>query len=156
MKIEVTNAIDRPSSSSIASFEQYCKIKLPYDFLQFIENNNGGCPKKDSFIHLGRERLIERLLPLMDDPNSDESQGQYDMAVVETQIGERLASDPDQIGCTLIPFATLFSGDFLCFDYRKNKEFPIVVLWDHNKSEEFAPHTEPVANSFLELISNLY
>lgn len=155
MKIEVLNSTGKPSDSCVASFEKYCRTKLPEDFLEFTCYGNGGYPKKGSFKHFNNERLIERFLPLMDDPNADSSNGQYDMAVVETQIGERLTSNPDQIGCTLIPFAALFAGDFLCFDYRENMKSPVVVLWDHSRSEEFSPFTEPVANSFSELIAAL-
>lgn len=87
---------------------------------------------------------------MMADPNSDDS-GQYDMSVVITQLDSRLGDDPDEVGCKIIPFAYLFSGDFLCFDYRNDPANPVVVLWDHNESEEFSPRTEFVAASFSEL-----
>lgn len=151
----VRNAVNKPSQNGIASFEQYGRMKLPADFLGFIEHGNGGIPELNTFRLSGKERLIERFLPLMDEPALDEVNGRYDMAVVETQIGERLAIDAEQIGCKLVPFAAVFSGDFLCFDYRESTTSPSIVLWDHNISDEFTPCTTFVASSFHSLIAAL-
>ena len=155
MNIEVKGAIHGPSQDAIKSFESYCRNNLPDDFVSFIAYGNGGKPANNVFISDGSVRVIERFLPLMDEPETDPIQGQYDMSVVETQIGERLASDPDQLGCTLIPFAALFGGDFLCFDYRNSPSDPSVSIWDHNVSDDFSPATTPAAGSFSELISLL-
>ena len=152
--IALTNTpLKPPSGQTISSFEAYCRAKLPLDFLEFLSYGNGGKPLKNIFSHAKNECLIERFLPLTDDPESDAISGQYDIAVVETQIGERLATSSDQLGCALIPFAALFGGDFLCFDYRVNKASPAVVVWDHNQSDEFSPHTTFVAISFTKLLT---
>ncbi|MFC3278416.1 SMI1/KNR4 family protein [Xanthomonas fragariae] len=156
MVIDVKNAVAEPSAECITSIEEYCGAKLPEDFKSFLSYGNGGIPHKQSFKAEGGDRIIERFLPLMDDPESDPANGQYEISVVETQIGERLASDPDQVGCNILPFATLFAGDFLCFDFRNDSDHPQVVIWDHNASEEFTPVTVPVASSFSELLEKLH
>lgn len=135
---------------TIHDLERYCRIKLPQEFIDFLRYGNGGIPVASVLPHDGNNRIVERFLPMMADPNSDDA-GQYDMSVVMTQLDSRLGDDPDEVGCKLIPFAYLFSGDFPCLNYRKDPGNPEVVLWNHSESEEFSPHTEFVAASFSEL-----
>lgn len=151
MRIDIINKVESPSKDCILSFEKYCRATLPPDFVEFLQYGNGGQPKKSVIPYKNGNLVIERFLPLMDEPDSDELNGQYDMSVVETQIGERLTDDPDLIGCKIIPFAALFAGDFLCFDYREDEKNPRVVVWDHEQSEEFSPYVELVAASFTDL-----
>lgn len=154
MVVKVAQAIEGPSAETIRDFERYCRVKLPEDFVDFLDYGNGGIPVNNEFDHCGFVRLIERFLPMMADPNSNDI-GQFDISVVMTQIDARLGDDPDEVGCKIIPFAYLFSGDFLCFDYRRDSSDPQVVIWDHNRSEEFSPHTEFVSGSFSELVALL-
>lgn len=155
MTMRVRDAIGGPGAAAIASLERYCGNRLPEDFRAFLAHGNGGRPVRQHLPVAGADRVIERFLPLMDDPGMDPLHGQYDISVVETQIGERLADDPDRPGCRLIPFAVLFGGDFLCFDYRRDPAHPCVVIWDHERSEEFSPCTREVARSFSDLIAGL-
>lgn len=54
----------------------------------------------------------------------------------------------------VIPIAALFSGDFICLDYRVKKE-PVVVIWFHEESEVFSPVTQKVAPNILEFFELL-
>lgn len=79
----------------------------------------------------------------------------YDIEVVESQLGDRLTSNPDQLGIDILPIAALFSGDLICLDYRPSKEQPNVVIWYHDTSGEFEPDTTPVASSFTDFLTLL-
>ncbi len=72
------------------------------------------------------------------------------------QIDERLVDyeDADECAATLVPFAGLFAGDFVCLDYRK-RDIPSVVVWLHEESEEFSPVTIKVAETFKDFINML-
>ena len=103
----------------------------------------------------GHSRLVERFLCLLDDPRNDLINGQYEISVVIAQIEDRLTDDEDQVGATLIPFAVLFGGDFLCIDFRLNRSTPTVVLWDHEESDELDPVTYQVADTFNEFLNRI-
>jgi hypothetical protein len=66
----------------------------------------------------------------------------------------------DRINDYLIPFAVLFAGDMLCFDYEnvdsETGGRPHVVVWFHEESEEDAPVTQLVADNFDEFLSVLH
>ena len=155
MRVDVTNPIAAPGANAVSSFEAYARQRLPDSFKDFLSYGNGGSPKRSTLTVGTEERVVERFLPLIDDPKQDPAQGQYDVSVVESQIGERLACDEDQTGCVLVPFAALFGGDFLCFDYRGGRDEPSVVIWDHETSDEFAPDTRDVADSFSAFVALL-
>ena len=83
-------------------------------------------------------------------------EGCYDIGVVETQLDDRLGDDEDETGTFIIPVAVLFAGDFVCLDFRKDKENPEVCIWYHEMSEYLAPYTKRIAGSFTEFLSMLY
>jgi hypothetical protein len=60
----------------------------------------------------------------------------------------------DRLNIYLLPFAAVANGDFLCFDYE-NELPPSVVLWVQELSEEDAPYTEPVADTFSDFLCSL-
>lgn len=43
----------------------------------------------------------------------------------------------------------------LCLDYRKSKEKPSICVWSHEESEDFAPVTYKVADTFSEFVEML-
>lgn len=55
----------------------------------------------------------------------------YDIDVTLTQIEDRLTDIEDLIGIDILPVAFLFAGDFVCLDYRDNRENPSVCVWNH-------------------------
>ncbi|MER2070459.1 MAG: SMI1/KNR4 family protein, partial [Psychrobacillus sp.] len=96
--------------------------------------------------------IIERFLCILEESESDEINGWYDIEVTITQIGERLTDDEDLIGMNVVPIAALFTGDFVCLDYS-NRENPTVVVWYHEESEEFSPVTKTVAQDISEFFT---
>lgn len=145
----------QPSLYTLSKLEEDLGILLPEEYVALIRRSNGGVPVRNVFRVGGQERLIERFLCILDDPESDERHGAYDVGVVWSQISERLLDDPDLVGTNVLPIAALFAGDMLCLDFREDPAAPAVVVWDHEQSEEFRPHFTPVADSltgFLQLL----
>lgn len=92
---------------------------------------------------------------MLDDLRSETIQGQYETSVVIAQIEDRLTDDEDQIGTSVIPFAALFGGDFLCLDFRGSSTSPSIVLWSHDESDELDPVTYKVVDSFGGFLINI-
>ena len=44
---------------------------------------------------------------------------------------------------------------YVCLDYRKSKEKPSICVWSHEESEDFAPVTYKVADTFSEFVEML-
>ncbi len=127
----------------VSAVEEMTELEFTEDFMDFLNRHNGGTPKKQFFPLDKNVKVLQFFLCL--EPNYKESDfGETDIAVVWSQIGDRLND-------YLIPFAAVFAGDFLCFDYEDNDE-PKIVLWNHDLSEEGEPVTEPVADNFEEFL----
>ena len=99
--------------------------------------------------------VVERFLGFVKDyKNSD--LGCYDIAVALTQLDLRLTDKPELVGDELIPIAVLFAGNFVCLDFRNEAAAePEVCIWYHEESEEFAPVTRKVADTFEEFLAML-
>jgi len=131
----------------IEDTEDMLNLEFTPEFITFLKNHNGGVPKKRYF-RLGKNvKVVEQFLCIFSNYKEDEKFGQFDIGVVWSQIEDRLNE-------FLIPFAALFPGDFLCFDYE-NGEAPTVVLWIHDQSGEGEPATKPVADSFEQFLAML-
>lgn len=142
----------RPDADTIRRYEKIWRVTLPEDYRQMLMETNGGIPEKRNFPCRNRMRMIERFLCIL--PDHDDPYACYDIGVVITQVEERITSDPDAYGCTLVPIAELFAGDLLCLDYRKGSS-PTVCVWYHEESGEWEPVTEKAADSFSEFINIL-
>jgi hypothetical protein len=156
MKIDETSIIlPKPSEERIEKIEKTYRIELPIEYKKFLKNFNGCKPITNILNSNGREYVIERFLCLLDKPRENETYGGYDLTSVLTQLDCRLIDDEDLIGMNVIPIATLFAGDFICLDYRKNIN-PCIVVWNHEESDDFEPVIEEVAddvNQFLNMLS---
>jgi hypothetical protein len=156
MTLFVTDTISPPpSDKEIASVQDYFDVKFPKEYLSMLQNANGAKLKNPILQTKKREIVIERFLPILDDVENDPN-GWADVSVVDTQIGDRLATDGDSTGLELIPIAALFAGDFLVLDYRQNKDEPSVGIWDHEQSEYLNPHVETIAPSFAAFLKMLH
>ncbi len=153
-EVRFKSVLPPPDARVVSHFEEVNRIKLPLDYRTFLGRANGAIPEQASFNLGARDRVVERFLPLLGEP-AQHPDGAYDINVVVTQIGERLTADADEVGCKLIPVAALFAGDFLCLDFRANASQPEVVVWDHERSDEFAPSVMPVAKSFTDFLQLL-
>ncbi|MBJ8206245.1 SMI1/KNR4 family protein, partial [Bacillus cereus] len=71
MKIKNGSELQSPNDELIESFEEYCEIKLPTDFIGFLKKYNGSIPITNVFSHGKNELLIERFLCLLEAPEDD-------------------------------------------------------------------------------------
>jgi hypothetical protein len=119
-------------------------------YIRHLSRYHGGIPKKRCFkTETGKENVIERFLHFADEKKGDKDRlGWYHVNVAWSMMVDRLND-------YLIPFAVLFAGDMLCFDYEQGDR-PSVVVWLHEESKEDHPVTEFVAANFEEFLTNLY
>jgi hypothetical protein len=148
MDFEQGTALAAPADDRIRWFEATYRVKLPDDYVAALKVGNGAIPSRKVFHQGKRERLIERMLCLLPNPKNDQANGWYDLTIVVSQIDARLIDDENLVGMNVIPFAVLFAGDYVCLDFRANANFPLIAVWDHERSDEFQPVLEPIAPSF--------
>ncbi|EKY5046501.1 SMI1/KNR4 family protein, partial [Listeria monocytogenes] len=98
------------------------------------------------------EYAIDRFLCFLKTPRDNEL-GMYDIDVTLTQLEDRLTDNEDLIGVDILPIAVLFAGDFVCLDFRKDRNNPNVVVWNHEESAELEPVTYFVTNTFSDFVS---
>jgi hypothetical protein len=116
-------------------------------FLEFLVEQNGGPPRVRLLSVEGRTKVLERFLCLVD-PRENPRDAIYDVGEVWSMLQGRLAP-------TLVPFAVLYPGDFLCFDHAAPGP-PSVVWWKHEAPAGApAAPTVPVAGSFTALLTML-
>jgi hypothetical protein len=154
MRFEPGTSLPPPTSREIRGFEEYNQVNLPQEYVELLQQGNGGVPIDRLFMQGAQERLIERMFCISDgDPNAFPIHGIFFIGVVLAQVGERLSDSPDITGMDVIPIAELFAGDMLCLDYRRRPLQPEVVVWDHESSTVFAPHVEKIADSFAAFLT---
>ncbi|PQO25998.1 SMI1/KNR4 family protein [Blastopirellula marina] len=150
--MKTTKALAPPSAPRISKLQDHFEIEFPDDYLTFLKENNGGVPDLNVFSMRGYDFVVERFLPILDDPRQDNEHGWYDISVVTSQLDCRLIDDEDSTGMNVLPIAALFGGDFVCLDYRESAS-PCVSVWKHETSDEFSPDLITVANSFTSFLS---
>lgn len=129
----------------VAETEKMLGHKLPPDFLALLKRHNGGVAKR-KFFRLGNNiKVLDQFLALVPDYKNS-PYGDLDIGVVWSNIEDRLTDE-------LVPFAMIYPGDYLCFDYSSAP--PKVVLWIHDRSAENAPALAPVADNFGRFLSML-
>lgn len=154
MNMQPGSIITGDISQEIRKTEKYCRIKFPDSYINFIKKYNVGVPINNEFLCNNHFYAIDRFLGFVSDYRTSPL-GVYDIAVVLTQVDTRLTDNPKLVGDEMIPIVELFAGDLVCLDYRKSKEEPSVCVWDHEASEDFAPVTYHVADTFSEFIEML-
>lgn len=136
--------VDRQHASDT---EDLMELEFPDEFLRFLDRHNGGVPRARHF-RLGKNvKVVERFLALVKRYRTHPL-GPFDIGVVWSSIEDRLNE-------FLMPFAVVYPGDFLCFDFTEHDD-PPVVLWVHDRSSEDAPHLVPVADDFRAFLSGLF
>ena len=140
-----------PSNELLMEKEKKWKLILPMDYKKFIMNYSGGIPNEKSFECKKRKYTITRFLCVLKNVQENQS-GWYDISVVESQIGERLTDNEELIGIELLPIAELITGDYVCLDYRENKESPSICVWSDKESENFIPVTYKISDTFSEFV----
>ncbi|EAD1480618.1 SMI1/KNR4 family protein [Listeria monocytogenes] len=153
MKIEKkTIILPLPTNELFERKEKFWRVKLPKDFVNFMKENNGGRPIDGVFKCNNHEYAIDRFLCFLKTPRDNEL-GMYDIDVTLTQLEDRLTDNEDLIGVDILPIAVLFAGDFVCLDFRKDRNNPNVVVWNHEESAELEPVTYFVTNTFSDFVS---
>ena len=155
IEFEPDTGAAQPGLTTLARLEENYGLMLPEAYVSLLRQSNGGVPTRPCFMLEGHERLIERFLCILDDPQSDDEHGMYDARVVWTQVSERLTADPDEVGASVLPIAALFAGDLLCLDFREDPVDPAVVVWEHEQSPDFHPHFIRAADTlpaFLQML----
>jgi hypothetical protein len=140
-----------PPPARLEKLQSSFENRFPKSYVDFLTKANGGKLAKSDVTIGNSSFVIERFLPVVDDPKTN-PQGWADVAVVASQLDLRLVEDENSTGLDLIPIAALFAGDFLVLDYRGNRTEPSVAIWDHEQSDELAPFTIPIAESFSDLL----
>lgn len=143
-----------PSVELLAEKEKKWRLVLPNDYKAFITQNNGGIPYKKSFKCNNRNCVVIRFLCILKNVQENQN-GWHDISVVESQIGERLTNNEDLIGVEVLPIAELFAGDYVCLDFRLNRDKPGICVWSHEESGELDPITYKIADSFTDFIGML-
>jgi len=137
----------------VQQLEQYFRdsgMAVAFDpaYIEHLSMFHGGVPKKRCFKSVkGNDYVIERFLNFIDH-KADKVLGWYNVEVTWGLIMDRLND-------YLIPFADLFAGNFLCFDYEGGGR-PKIVVWRHEDSRQDKPATEFVAANFDEFLTKLY
>ncbi|WP_169713676.1 SMI1/KNR4 family protein [Paludifilum halophilum] len=137
--LDVGKKIQREDISKV---EKEFGVNFPTDYIECVLENHGGSPDPDAYDFKGeKEAVFDRLLSY--DPN----QPHYILRNYRA-IKDRLPTD-------IFPIASDPFGNFICLDYRVDKEKPKIVFWDHEKHSRRLAIT-PICDSFTELISKLY
>jgi hypothetical protein len=119
---------------------------LPARFVELLRRTNGGVPVQRYFSLGDNVKVVERFLCVVRRCPENEATAEYHVGAAWSQVVDRLMGQ--------VPFAALFPGDFLCFDYNQGEPLP-VVWWNHDKSREDRPHLTPVAPSLAEFLKML-
>ena len=130
----------------------YC-IKLPNAYIEFILTHNGATLVNDVFDY--------------DDPNYKDEKNADALAFINVEkIKYRIKNiksgeDSDwpieyRFEDGLIPFGENGGGDYICFDYRKDKrtDNPPIVIWNHDMGLKH--RVVFIANNFEEFINMLH
>ena len=124
---------------------------FPDSWIEFLKQNNGGVPRAKYF-EVGENQKVLTFFLCLDSDYRESPTGETDIGVVWSQIEDRLNE-------YLVPFAAVFGGDFLCFDFEGEDEEPLdvpkIVVWNHDLSEEDEPVTDFVADDFETFLTML-
>jgi len=147
----VVGPLDR---SEIERFETwlgaigYSDVRFDEEYIHHLDQFHGGVPAKRYFrTAMGTEQGIKRFLHFCRMDPADPL-WQYSVPATWSLLSDRM-------GMYLIPFAELYAGDMLCFDFERSGP-PRVVAWFHERSHsDCEPYTEPVAENFHALLGML-
>ncbi|MGM1019044.1 MAG: SMI1/KNR4 family protein [Bacillota bacterium] len=135
--IFVEGAVD---DATIDATEQLFEVTFPQDYKDCVKKFNGGYPEPNNFDYDdGAQGVFNDLISFT---NSE----------LNITMFHEFAQDSFTKG--IIPFGRDPFGNLLCFDYRFNKEVPLIILFDHEEIEEEA--ITPVCDTFTELLDKLY
>ena len=157
LKYDKSSYVGAFDESTLRKFEKWLNrngyfgwhFRFDDSYVSHLKKHHGGIPKLRCFRTTeGTEKVITRFQHFATLPPGSLLQD----SAVETSWS--LTSD--RMGDNLMPFAHLFAGDMLCFDYSGGGR-PSVVVWFHEQSPpDEEPYTEFVAENFDEFLKKLY
>ncbi|MGG2093520.1 SMI1/KNR4 family protein [Bacillus sp. S13(2024)] len=114
---------DEPiTREDVKNVEQELGINFPLDYIECVMKNNGAHVSPEVFEVEGKRKVFGTLLT-------------YDMDDDENII-EVFNDYKDTLPAELVPFAFDPAGNLICFDYKNDKNNPIVVFWEHEGAWE--------------------
>lgn len=157
-EVQKDSILVSPSDETVKDFDEFYKVKLPPQYIEFLKKYNGAIPVTNIFSTSKKDYLIERFLCLLSKEHRDRltDVSWSEIGVVLTELDERLIDDENLVGMNIIPIAMLFAGDFICLDFRENLEVPSVCVWFHEESDEFMPVVEKISFNFVDFLNNLH
>ncbi|MEH7016840.1 SMI1/KNR4 family protein [Bacillus sp. JJ63] len=106
----------------VKNVEQELGINFPLDYIECVMKNNGAHVSPEVFEVEGKRKVFGTLLT-------------YDMDDDENII-EVFNDYKDTLPAELVPFAFDPAGNLICFDYKNDKNNPVVVFWEHENAGE--------------------
>ncbi|CAG9612018.1 hypothetical protein BACCIP111899_01190 [Bacillus rhizoplanae] len=106
----------------VKNVEQELGINFPLDYIECVMKNNGAHVSPEVFEVEGKRKVFGTLLT-------------YDMDDDENII-ELFNDYKDTLPAELVPFAFDPAGNLICFDYKNDKNNPVVVFWEHENAGE--------------------
>lgn len=77
-----------PTDDLLDEVERGLRVSFPETYRNFIKENNGAVPQTNVFRYNQHEYVIEKFLCILNDSDSDLTNGWYDVEVVITQLSE--------------------------------------------------------------------
>lgn len=143
--VEWKYTTDPVGIDEIGKAEKAMGVKFPKDYVECAKTNHQGHPSPDKFDCEKRKGLVFNYLYSLKEGDSD-----YIVDVYKSYQDGRMEKG-------LVPFADDPGGDEICFDYRKDKNNPSVVYWDHEIAfDDPEGAISYVCDSFSDLIEKLY
>lgn len=126
--------------SCLRATEAETGYDFPHDFVALVVDNDTAVPSPECY--LGRR--FGMLLSV--DPSQ------------RRNIAKLLRSRSDLFPKGIVPFASDPGGNYLCFDFRRDRASPTIVYLDHEQWDDSVPDqfVTAVAGSFSELVSMLH
>ncbi|MCY6485230.1 SMI1/KNR4 family protein [Clostridium aestuarii] len=141
-KLEWDFTSKKISQETINRVQEKLGVKFPEDYLKCVKENNGGYPSLNLFDFTKKEGAVIKVL-LSFDLNEYEN------------ILEVYKWVKDSLPSKVYPFAADPFGNYICFDYRTNKEEPIIVFWD-NKEANSENCIVYICDTFTKFLLKLY
>jgi hypothetical protein len=118
-------------------------------YLAFLKASNGGVPLKQVFNTVTvNDRVVERFLHMCDLPAG------HALGAASVPVSFYLVKD--RLHRRLVPFANLFGGDMLCFDYSDMRGGrPSIKVWLHDDCFEDVFFVDEVAENFDKFLKQL-
>lgn len=131
-------------STELDAVEQILMVAFPQDYRECVSRYYGAWPDRTDFTYIDSERgLVTTCLGRLISPLSGD---RYNIMSMLEMLAEQLPPG-------IIPIGEDGSGNYICFDFRKQGDDPRIVLWHHEKDSETS--ILPVAESFTEFLAML-